>query len=92
MVALGGFAVALGWGLAAGGSRALGWWGAAAGIVLIAARAVWTTPLWVLGAAAFWAWAITLSVHLLRGRAGWLRHGQAGFTANVASGISPQRW
>ena len=67
-VALGGFAVAVGWsGLATGRLRPwLAWWSVTAGIRLILARAVWTTPVWFLGYALFWLWVITLSVRLLR--------------------------
>lgn len=69
-VALGSFAVASGW--AAISTRAmpswLGWWAVIAGVCLVAARAAWTTPIWLLGYALFWLWVIVVSVRLLRRR------------------------
>lgn len=67
-VALGSFAVAVGWSALA--SRALpawlGWWAIIAGVGLIVARAVWTTPIWFVGYALFWLWVLILSVRFLR--------------------------
>lgn len=67
-VALGSFALAIGWVLVA--SRQwpswLGWWAVAAGVCLIAARAVWTNQFWLVGYFLFWIWVIALSVVLLR--------------------------
>jgi hypothetical protein len=67
-VALGSFALATGWALLSSRMlpRWLGWWAVAAGVCLIAARAVWTTPFWFLGYALFWLWVIALCVLLLR--------------------------
>lgn len=66
-VTLGGFAIATGWiFLAHGISRRLGWLALAAGVCLIAARAVWTDSFWLIGYAMFWVWAISLCVLLLR--------------------------
>ncbi|MDG6108311.1 hypothetical protein Daura_21370 [Dactylosporangium aurantiacum] len=60
-VALGGFAVAA-------GRAVLGWWGITAGLLLVAARAVWTIPWWVPGYGLFWIWAVTACVNPLRRR------------------------
>jgi hypothetical protein len=67
-VALGGFAIATGWLLIATQQfqRWLGWWAVAAGVCLIVARAVWTTPFWFLGYGLFWIWVIVLCALLLR--------------------------
>jgi hypothetical protein len=69
-VALGSFAIAVGW--AALSSRSLpgwlGWWAIAAGIGLVAVRAVWTSPAWLLPYALFWLWVIVVSVRFLAGR------------------------
>ena len=69
-VALGSFAIAVGW--AALSSRSLpgwlGWWALAAGIGLVAARAVWTSPAWLVPYALFWLWVIVVSVRFLAGR------------------------
>ncbi|MFU8872791.1 hypothetical protein [Micromonospora sp. SL4-19] len=69
-VALGSFAVASGWaGLATRAlPRWLSWWIVAAGVCLVAARAVWATPIWLVGYAFFWLWVVALSVRLLRWR------------------------
>jgi hypothetical protein len=69
-VALGSFAIAVGW--AALSSRSLpgwlGWWAVAAGVGLVAARAVWTSPAWFVPYALFWLWVLVLSVRFLAGR------------------------
>jgi hypothetical protein len=69
-VALGSFAVATGWAILSSRSLPgwLGWWVLAAGIGLVAARAVWTTSVWFLPYALFWLWVIALSVRLLAGK------------------------
>jgi hypothetical protein len=69
-VALGSFAVAVGWAIRSSRSLPgwLGWWVLAAGIGLIAARAVWTTSVWFIPYALFWLWVIVLSVRLLAGK------------------------
>ncbi|GAA4558330.1 hypothetical protein [Planotetraspora kaengkrachanensis] len=69
-MALGSFALATGWVILS--SRVLphwlGWWAVIAGTGLVAARAVWTTPLWFFPYALFWLWVIALSVRCLRRR------------------------
>jgi hypothetical protein len=67
-VALGSFTLATGWTVLATQAlpRWLGWWAVAAGVCLVAARAVWTTPFWLLGFALFWLWVVVLCVHFLR--------------------------
>ena len=69
-VALGSFAIAAGW--AALPSRSLpgwlGWWAVAAGIGLVAARAVWTSPACHVPYALFWLWVLVVSVRFLTGR------------------------
>ena len=40
----------------------------AAGIGLVAARAVWTSPAWLFPYALFWIWVIVVSVRFLAGR------------------------
>lgn len=78
-VALGSFAFAAGWaGLSTNAlPRWLSWWIVIAGQCLVATRAIWTTPAWLIGYALFWLWVIVLSVRLLRQtpptRAGWSR-------------------
>lgn len=69
-VALGSFALATGWAILSTRSLPgwLGWWVLAAGIGLVAARAVWTTSVWFLPYALFWLWVIALSVRLLAGK------------------------
>jgi len=68
-VALGSFAIAAGW--AALSCRSLpgwlGWWAVAAGVGLVAARAVWTSPAWLVPYALFWLWVIVVSVRFLAG-------------------------
>lgn len=67
-VALGSFAICAG--LAIMVTRAmplwLGWWAIAAGAGLVLSRAIWTQEVWLLPYALFWAWALTISVLLLR--------------------------
>ena len=69
-VAMGSFAIAAGW--AALPCRSLpGWlgrWTVAAGIGLVAARAVWTSPVWFLSYGLFWLWVILVSVRFLTDR------------------------
>ncbi len=67
-VSLAGFCVAIGITLLASPSfpRWLGWWAIASGTILVAARAVWTTPFWFSGYALFWLWVLVLCVRLLR--------------------------
>jgi hypothetical protein len=69
-VALGSFAIAAGW--AALSCRSLPgwlcWWAVAAGIGLVAARAVWTSQAWLFPYALFWLWVILVSVRFLSGR------------------------
>jgi hypothetical protein len=69
-VALGSFAIAAGWaGLSSGSLPGwLGWWAVAAGIGLVAARAVWTSPAWLVPYALFWLWVLVVSVRFLAGR------------------------
>jgi hypothetical protein len=67
-VALGSFAVATGWAVLA--TRLLppwlGWWSVVTGGCLVVARAVWTTPFWLLGFSSFWVWVVAFSVLTLR--------------------------
>jgi hypothetical protein len=67
-VAFGSFALATGWALLSSRMwpRWLGWWAVAAGVCLVAAKAMWTTPFWLLGYFLFWIWVIALCVLLLR--------------------------
>ncbi len=67
-VALGSFALATGWAVLSSSilPRWLGWWAIAAGVCLVAARAVWTTYAWLMGYMLFWVWVIALCVLLLR--------------------------
>ncbi len=55
----------------------LGWWAVAAGVCLVAAKAVWTTYFWLVGYGLFWVWVIALSVVLLRRQAGAILRYQA---------------
>lgn len=48
--------------------RWLGWWGLAAGVGSVLARAVWTLPVAFVPFAAFWLWVGVMSVYLLIGR------------------------
>jgi hypothetical protein len=67
-LAMGSFAVAVGWILL--DSRALaawwGWWVVASGIGLIVARFVWESQFWLIGYALFWVWVIALGIRLIR--------------------------
>jgi hypothetical protein len=69
-VALGSFAIAAGWAALSSWSLPgwLGWWAVAAGIGLVAARAVWTSPAWLVPYALFWLWVLVVSVRFLAGR------------------------
>ncbi|MGH8777184.1 MAG: hypothetical protein ACRDWI_19275 [Jiangellaceae bacterium] len=71
-VALASFSLANGWVILSSGSlpRWLGWWALAAGLGLLAGRAVWTTPVWLVGCSLFWIWVIAVSIMLLRRRSG----------------------
>jgi hypothetical protein len=40
----------------------------AAGIGLVAARAVWTSPVWLVPYALFWLWVLVVSIRFLAGR------------------------
>jgi hypothetical protein len=67
-VALGSFALATGWVLL-GSPRWpnwLGWWATAAGVCLVAGRAVWTNQFWLVGYFLIWIWIVVLCVQLLR--------------------------
>jgi hypothetical protein len=46
----------------------LGWWGLAAGVGSVLARAVWTLPVAFVPFAGYWLWVAALSVVLLMGR------------------------
>lgn len=74
-VALGSLALASGWVMLSsrGFPRWLGWLAVVAGVGLVAARAVWTTPVWFAPYTLLWLWVIMLSVLLLRGW--WPRRG-----------------
>ncbi len=69
-VALGSFSIASGWAILA--TRAepawLGWWALSAGVGMVAARAVWTTPAWLVPYALFWVWILVVSTRMLRNR------------------------
>jgi hypothetical protein len=67
-VALGSFALASGWVMLSSGAfpRWLGWLAVVAGVGLVVARAVWTTPVWFVPYTLLWLWVIVLSVLLLR--------------------------
>jgi multisubunit Na+/H+ antiporter MnhB subunit len=75
-VALGSFAIAYGWAALSSEKlpRWLGWLAIAAGVCLVAARAVWTTYFWLVGYTLFWIWVVTLCVLLLR----WASTARAG--------------
>jgi hypothetical protein len=66
-VAVGSFAIATGWSLLSTRmlSRWLAWCAIAAGVCLVAARIVWTTPFWLVGYALFWVWVIAVCVNVL---------------------------
>jgi hypothetical protein len=67
-VAFGSFSIASGWAILA--TRAepawLGWWALAAGVGLVAARAVWTTPAWLIPYSLCWLWILVVSTRMLR--------------------------
>jgi hypothetical protein len=67
-LALGSFAIAVGWILR--DSEVLpvwwGWWAIVAGAGLVAARFVWEGSIWSLPYALFWAWVISFGVRLIR--------------------------
>ena len=67
-VALGSFAIAVGWVLR--DSRALPawwwWWAIVSGLGLVAVRFVWEGSLWTVPYFLFWAWLIALSIRLIR--------------------------
>lgn len=76
-VALGSISLASGWAILAHRAepdspehpiwpRWLGWWALAAGAGLVVARTVWTTYLWLIPYALFWAWLLTVSTRMLR--------------------------
>jgi hypothetical protein len=46
--------------------RWMGWWLIVAGVGLVAARFVWTIDLWIAPYLLFWAWALVLSIRLIR--------------------------
>lgn len=48
--------------------RWLSWCALAAAVGLVAGRAFWTSPIWLIGYSLFWIWAVGVSVQLLRGR------------------------
>lgn len=67
-IAIASFALASGWVILS--TRALerwmGWWLIVAGAGLVAARFVWTIDLWIVPYLLFWAWALVLSIRLIR--------------------------
>jgi len=67
-IAIASFALASGWVILS--TRALerwmGWWLIVAGVGLVAARFVWTIDLWIAPYLLFWAWALVLSIRLIR--------------------------
>lgn len=69
-VALGSFALAAGWVILSSRSmpRLMGWWAVAGGAVLVTARAVWTSQIWLIGYALVMLWIVVVSVFLLRER------------------------
>ena len=44
----------------------MGWWLIVAGVGLVAARFVWTIDVWIMPYLLFWAWALVLSIRLIR--------------------------
>jgi hypothetical protein len=66
-VALGGFTVVTGWALQAHrlAPAWVAWLGTLAGVCAIAARAVWTSPFWLVGYALFLVWTLTICAFLL---------------------------
>lgn len=71
-LALGSFAAAGGWVIVSTRmvSPALGWLAIVSAAGFVAARLVWTSSLWLVPYALFWAWVIAVNVALLRGSAG----------------------
>ncbi len=69
-VAMAGFLFAAGWiDLETRVSpRWLGWCALLAAVGLLAGRAFWTSPIWLIGYSLFWMWVVGISVQLLRGR------------------------
>jgi hypothetical protein len=67
-VALGSLSIASGWAILAGRAQPawLGWWALAAGVGFLAARAVWTTPVWLIPYALFWLWVVVVSTRMLQ--------------------------
>jgi hypothetical protein len=67
-IAIASFALASGWVILS--TRALerwmGWLLIVAGVGLVAARFVWTIDLWIAPYLLFWAWALVLSIRLIR--------------------------
>lgn len=64
---LGSMLLAAGW-ILLPSRRLLGWWAIIGGAGLIAARAVWTSPFWLLPYSIVWLWILAISVLLIRGR------------------------
>jgi hypothetical protein len=71
-VALGGYVFAVSWALRARriAPRWLSTMGSIAGLMLVAARAAWETPLWVAAYLLFLVWMLALCFLLIRGAAG----------------------
>ena len=67
-LALGSFAIAVGWIIRDSGVLAVwwAWWAIISGVGLVAARFVWEGSFWLLPYGLFWAWVITLGVRLVR--------------------------
>ena len=67
-IAVASFALSSGWVILS--TRALerwmGWWLIVAGVGLVAARFAWTIDLWYVPYLLFWAWALVLSIRLIR--------------------------
>ncbi len=69
-VLFGSFSLATGWLILSsrGLPSWLGWWALVAGAGLVAARALWTSPVWIVPYLLFWLWVMVLSVRLLKAR------------------------
>ena len=67
-IAIASFALASGWVILSTRAfeRWMGWWLIVAGVGLVAARFVWTIDLWIAPYLLFWAWALVLSIRLIR--------------------------